>query len=76
MRLLITDSSRGSGECAATIDSWLSAGDGVPKHLSGLIGAAIPKGTRMITTLIIIALWAVSVGFQWYHITVAQEEKK
>lgn len=28
----------------------------------------------MIPTLIIIALWAVALGFRWYHINVAHEE--
>ena len=30
----------------------------------------------MITIIIIAAIWAVLIGFQQYHITVAQEEKK
>jgi hypothetical protein len=30
----------------------------------------------MITTLIIIALWAIALGFQWYHVNTAEEEQE
>jgi len=30
----------------------------------------------MIATLIIVALRAIAVGFQWYHITTANEEQE